>query len=251
MEFHISRQARERYQFAESLFSYTGNVVFANMPACREFAYRMNQVRNVEKHPELAVHAGQLYAMGLIDEASHVLMARYREQFDPEVMTSALDWFAAKVGAEELDSMLLTFVEQFPGISVIRGQETPRQWLAGATGGTPHRAAALEEIMLLWTANRNQAFQPFEELFEEKTLAEKTVYRQLTQQLPDYFATRPLIPLPGAKPVNLLELLRAPSIGAPRSLADQLALIRRLWKPLLGESLERLLLIAGEILHEE
>ena len=251
MEFHISRQARERYQFAESLFSYTGNVVFANMPACREFAYRMNRVRDVEKHPELAVHAGQLYAMGLIDEASHVLMARYREQLDPEVMTSALDWFASKVGAEELDSMLLTFVEQFPGISVIRGQETPRQWLAGATGGTPHRAAALEEIMLLWTANRNQAFQPFEELFEEKTLAEKTVYRQLTQQLPDYFATRPLIPLPGAKPVNLLELLRAPSIGAPRSLADQLALIRRLWKPLLGESLERLLLIAGEILHEE
>ena len=48
----------------------------------------MNQVRDVEKHPELAVHAGQLYAMGLIDEASHVLMARYREQFDPQVMTS-------------------------------------------------------------------------------------------------------------------------------------------------------------------
>ena len=37
----------------------------------------------------------------------------------------------------------------------------------------PHRAAALEELMLLWTANRNQAFQPFEELFEEKTLARR------------------------------------------------------------------------------
>ena len=61
----------------------------------------------------------------------------------------------------------------------------------------PHRAAALEELLLLWTANRNEAFQPFEELFEDKTLAEKTVYRQVTQQLPEYFATRPLIPLPG------------------------------------------------------
>jgi hypothetical protein len=28
--------------------------------------------------------------------------------------------------------------------------------------------------------------------------------------LPEYFATRPLIPLPDAKPVNLLDLLRAP-----------------------------------------
>ena len=251
MEFHISRTARERYKFAESLFSYTGNVVFANVAACREFAYRMNQVRDVEKHPELAVHAGQLYAMGLIDEASHVLMARYREQFDPEVMTSALGWFSSKVGERELDRLLLTFVEYFPGIAVIRGLQTPKQWLAGETDGTPHRAAALEELMLLWTANRNEAFKPFEELFEDKPLAEKTVYRQVTQQMPEYFATRPLIPVPDAKPMNLLDLLRAPAVGAPRSLADQLALIRKLWKPLLGDALERFLLIAGEILREE
>ena len=73
-------------------------------------------------------------AMGLIDEASHVLIARYRQQFDPEVMTSALDWFGARVGTDELDKLLLAFVEFFPGSSVIRGVETPRQWLAGQTG---------------------------------------------------------------------------------------------------------------------
>src|ERR1700677_3214486 len=132
MEFHISRNARERYQFAESLFSYAGNVVFANMAACRQFAHRMNQVRKVDTHPERAVHAGQLYAMGMIDEASHVLMARYREQFDPQVMTSALSWFGAQVGEDALGRMLLTFVEHFPGQSVMGGQETPRQWLAGS-----------------------------------------------------------------------------------------------------------------------
>ena len=251
MEFHISRSARERYQFSDSLFSYTGNVILASMAACRELTHRMNQVRDVQKHPELAVHAGQLYAMGLIDEASHVLIARYREQFDPQVMTSALDWFSAQVGPEAVDKMLLAFVEQFPGASVMRGQETPVRWLAGSTAGMPHRAAALEELMLLWTANRNEAFRPFEELFEDKTLAEKTVYRQITAQLPEYFATRPLIPLPGAKPMNLLDLLRAPAVSSPGSLSDQLALIRELWKPLLGEAMERFLLMAGEILREE
>ena len=137
--------------------------------------------------------------MGLIDEASHVLMARYREQFDPEVMTSALDWFAGRVGSSELDTMLLTFVEHFPGQSVMRGEETPRQWLNGKTGNMSHRAAALEELLLLWAANRNEAFKKFEELFEDKPLAEKTVYRQVTQDLPQYFATRPLIPVEGAK----------------------------------------------------
>ena len=218
MEFHISREARERYQFAESLFSYTGNVVFANLGACREFAQRMNQVREVEKHPDRAVHAGSLYAVGLIDEASHVLIARYRERFDPDAMTGALGWFSERVGAEALDNLLLAFVEHFPGISVSSGLETPRQWLAGETDGTPHRAAALEELTLLWIANRNEAFLPFEELFADAPLAEKTVYRQVTEQLPEYFATRPLIPLPDAKPVNLLELLRAPALRSPRSL---------------------------------
>jgi hypothetical protein len=38
------------------------------------------------------------FAMGLIDEASHVLMARYREQFDPEVMTERAGFFSAQVG---------------------------------------------------------------------------------------------------------------------------------------------------------
>jgi hypothetical protein len=34
------------------------------------------------------------------------------------------------------------------------------------------------------------------------------------QQLPEYFATRPLVPLEGAA-VNLLDLLRAPAVGSP------------------------------------
>jgi glycosidase len=251
MEFHISRNARERYQFAETLFSYTGNVVFANMAACRQFAQRMNLVRDAARHPERAVHAGQLFAMGLIDEASHVLMAQYRQELDPEVMTGALDWFAGQVSEAEVDRLLLTFVEHFPGATVIRGEQTPRQWLAGETGGVPHRAAALEELLLLWTANRNEAFRPFEELFEDKTLAEKTVYRQVTESFPEYFATRPLIPVEGATAVSLLDLLRRPAMDSPTSLSEQLELIRALWKPLLGQNLERFLLIAGEILHEE
>lgn len=251
MEFHISRDARARYQFDASLFAFDGNVVFADLGACRSFAYRMNVVRKADQFPDQAVHAGQLFAMGLIDEASHVLMARYREQHDPEVMKAALDWFGDRVGTHELDRLLLAFVEHFPGQSVMRGLETPQQWLAGQTEGVPHREAALEELLLLWMANRNEAFKPFEELFADKTLAEKTVYRQVTQELPDYFSTRPLIPLPDARKMSLLDILRAPALGSPTSLSEQLKLIRDLWKVLLGDSMDRFLMIAGEILREE
>jgi glycosidase len=251
MEFHIARAVRQRYQFDETLFAFNGNVVFASLAACRDFAHRMNLVREVDKHPEQAIHAGQLYAMGLIDEASHALIARYRERFDPEVLTHALDWFSQQVGGNEVDKLLLTFVEQFPGSTVLRGEQTPEQWLATSTEGLPHREVALEELLLLWSANRNPAFQPFDELFSDSALAQSTVYREVAQQLPAYFATRPLIPVEGAEPLNFLSLLAAPAHAAPNSLREQLEQLRRLWKPLLGESLDRLLHVAGEVLHEE
>ncbi|HVJ09181.1 MAG TPA: alpha-amylase family glycosyl hydrolase [Acidisarcina sp.] len=251
MEFHISKGARDRYQFAGNLFSFTGNVVFANLSASRQFAHRMNQIRDVQKNPRRVVHAGALYVMGLIDEASHAVIASYRKQLDPAVMTDALAWISGQIGPKELDRMLLSFVEQFPGTTVYQGLQTPKQWLAGSTDGASHRAAALEEMMLLWMANRNQAFRPFEELFDDKSLAEQTAYKQVGEKLPAYFATRPLIQVDETQRMSLFELLRAPALAAPESLSEQLAVIRKTWKPLLGASLDRFLQIAGDVLHEE
>jgi glycosidase len=251
MEFHISRAVRDRYRFPDTLFSFTGNVVFANMAACRQFTQRMNEARDAHRHPERAVHAGKLFAMGIIDEASHVVIASYRQSFDPKVMTDALAFFSAQVGESELDKMLLVFVERFPGSQVYRGEQGAREWLAGSTDGVPHRAAAIEEMMLLWMANRNAAFQPFEELFEDRELAEKTAYERVVEKMPAYFATRPLIPVEGSAPVTLFDLLRVPAVSAPVSLGDQLTVIRSKWKRLLDENLQRFLMIAGEILREE
>jgi len=50
-----------------------------------------------------------------------------------------------------------------------------------------------------------------------------------------------------ATAVSLLDLLRAPVSGAPSSLSEQLALIRKLWRPLLGETMDRLLMMGGEV----
>src|SRR5208337_2063105 len=76
-EFHVSRNARDRYQFGEALFSVTGNVIFANLAASRQFAQQMNLMRDAARHPELAVNPGELNAMALIDEVLHVVMALY------------------------------------------------------------------------------------------------------------------------------------------------------------------------------
>ena len=71
-EFHISRRARELYQFDKTLFSSRGNVIFASAHAGREFADKMNHIRDVAAHPERSVRASDINAMGLIDEVLHL-----------------------------------------------------------------------------------------------------------------------------------------------------------------------------------
>ncbi len=154
-EFHVSRAARDRYQFDQSLFTLTGGVVFGDVRAAREFAERMNRVRG-EKPP---ARAGEVYAMGLIDEALHLLIALFRRRVDPKVMLDALAWFEERVGRTQLDQTLLTFAGHFPGIAVYRGELAAAQWLAGSTAGVPHRALAMEEMLMLWLANANPAFR--------------------------------------------------------------------------------------------
>ena len=246
-EFHISRQARDRYRFSDTLFSLSGNVVFADLAATREFAHRMNLLRDAERQPERAVHPGALNAMGLIDEALHLVIAQYRKERDPQALVDALNWFTARVGDKSLDKTLLTFVENFPPVAVYRGELGAAEWLAGSSDSIPNRAVALEELILLWLANINRAFGPFRELFDHKPLAEATSYPQLTAALHDYFETRPRF---GREQQNLIDMLMAPALASPDSLEGQLAFIREKWAYLLGDLVRRLL-TALDVLKEE
>ncbi len=138
MEFHVSKEARDRYEFDQTLFAFSGNVVFANLGASREFAFRMNERRNAEKDPARTINPGALYAMGLIDEMSHILVDYYRRRLDPKVIADALGWFDTRIGKEELDKTILAFVEQFPTVDVYRGGNDTR-CLAGRPNGR-HRS---------------------------------------------------------------------------------------------------------------
>ncbi|HWR35423.1 MAG TPA: alpha-amylase family glycosyl hydrolase [Clostridia bacterium] len=246
-EFHISRAARDRYRFEEALFTLAGNVVFANLGATREFAYRMNQERDAARHPERTIHAGALNAMGLIDEVLHAMVARYREQRDPRAMLDALDWFGSKLDRNVLDRTLLAFTDQFPPVAVYAEKISASEWLSGTSSGVPHRAVALEELLMLWLANANPAFEPFAELFDDAPLASVTAYPKITSALRDYFETRPRF---GPEEQNFIDVLRAPALASPQSLSGQLEFIRKRWAGYLGESLQRLLM-AADVLKEE
>ena len=107
MEFHISRAVRELVQMDDLLFSYTGNVVFANVAASRKLAQQLNVVRGTEADPKRAINAGALFAMGLIDELQHALVEAYRKEIDPAVLSAALQGFSSQISPEKLQALLL------------------------------------------------------------------------------------------------------------------------------------------------
>jgi glycosidase len=248
MEFHVSRQARDRYQFEQTLFASSGNVILANFHAARVFAQKMNERRDLVTYPEQAVKAGQINAMGLIDEISHIVVQLYREDKNPRVMHEALDWLDDQLGQEAVDRALRQFADEFPPVALYRREVGLDAYLEGETAGISNRQLLLEEMLMLWLSNENPAFMPFLELFDDASLSRETAYPQFMAGLHEFFDTQPRF---GPDDENLIDVLRGPARAHPHSLSDQLEYIRRRWGALVGQHLYRLLSSLDLIQEEE
>ncbi|MBI4787154.1 MAG: alpha-amylase [Chloroflexi bacterium] len=247
-EFHISRQARDRYQFDAALFMLSGNVIFPNFNAARVFAQKMNRARDLIRFPEQTVRAGDLNAMGLIDEILHFVVSQYRAQINRAALRQALEWLDERLGRAAVDKTLQTFAEDFPALAIYRGQIPLADYLRGDTAGEPNRQIVLEEMTMLWLANMNPAFSPFIELFDDARLESETNYKLLITNLHSFFETQPRF---GPDNQNLLDLLRAPALAAPNSLAGQLDFILKRWGAFLGGRYLTRLLTSLDFIKEE
>src|SRR4051812_35006222 len=152
----------------------------------------MNQQRDLVNYPERAVKPGQINAMGLVDEVLHHLVAVYREEHGPDVMARALDRLDGRLGQEAVDRTLRAFADAFPTVALYRREVDLSGYLDGETGGVPNRQIALEELLLLWLANANPAFSPFQELFDDAELRRETGYARVVNELRDFFDAEPL-----------------------------------------------------------
>jgi len=238
MEFHISRAARDLYHFNEDLFTFTGNVLFANFQAVRQFAYQMNLQTDRARMPGREVKAGDINAMGMIDEILHLVVELYRRDIDPQISERAVKYLNSQLGQRRVDKALLQFVDAFPSMAVYRGLVKSNTYLNTATGNRQNREIVLEELILLWLANVNPAFSPFNELFDDNDLKQNSVYLEIIDHLSVFFDKQPFF---GPDHQNLIVMLRAPAVASPNSLQGQLEFIRRRWGALLGDYLQRLL----------
>ncbi len=245
-EFHVSASARDFYQFDLSLFSLSGNVIFANFQAARRFAEAMNAKRDLVRHPEQAVSASQIHAMGLIDEMLHFVVRQYLEQH-PGVMQQALSTLEQSVGPDEVEKALRSFATEFPPIRVYRGEMSLEAYLADTSEGRSNREILLEEMLMLWMANANPAFGPYSELFDDGNLERTTAYLPIIQGLETFFEGQPAFAETG---LSLFKTLRLPALQHPNSLEAQLEFLLKRFAGSLGRFYYRML-ISLDVIREE
>ena len=117
----------------------------------------------------------------------------------------------------------MAFTEQFPPMLVYQGKVPLAEYYYGSTDGVPHRYVALEEMLLLWLANQNPSFSPFEELFVDQQLRNETAYTEVVGQLSEFFKGQPNF---GQLNQDLASILESPAKHAPHSLTGTTTVYR-------------------------
>ena len=248
MEFHISKKVRDLCNFDESLFSFNGNVIFTNFKAVRTFAQKINSTMNPVLESNKMIKAGQLNAMGLIDEIFHYVCKEFRKSENPNAFVELYETLEAKLGKEALNQILVDFNTEFPPVAVYQGKISIEEYLKQSTDGIDNKVSTIEEMMLLCLANENPAFGPFKILFDDENLQKNKNYYKAWAEIQKFFKTQPLF---GPFKNDLVTMLREPSVFSPHSLKGQLDYIRQHWGSLLGEWILRLLSGMDMISEEE
>ena len=240
-EFHVSRQARQKYQFDETLFATDGRVVLSDFSAARRFAERIYAVSG------RLVPASDIYALGLMDEILHLIIRQYEKQ-NPSIMARALDSLQSRLGAR-FDETLFKFIAEFPPIAVYQGNQSVQEYLSNFTNGISHKQISMEEMLLVNIVNNNPAAQSYKELFDDSALSQ-TAYIDSISLLGNFFANQP--PMSGrGNGETLVEILTAPSKASPYSLEGQLQFLLDKWGDLLSEDMIRRILRAIDFVREE
>ena len=253
-EFHINKAIRDLCAFDQSLYSSSGNVIFANLKAVREFQTKLNNVFSERGEDEKRVSAGNLNAMGLIDEIFHYVCMLFRRDKAPDAFSKLLSDLDTYFGRDQIDTLLLQFMEEFPPTAVYQKKLSNKDYLiqtcydAGTGLQRDNREQVLEELIMLHLANENPAFHPFQILFDDRKLSLNADYIKTWNQIKAFFLTQPVF---GPKNNNLIAMLKEPVIASPTSLKGQLDYIRQYWGDLLGEWLKRLLEGIDTISEEE
>ncbi len=225
-DFHVSNKSRSKYHIDESLFSITGDLIIANFHRARILASQINETRKREGNHRQLTSAGQLNALGLIHEICHFLIRIYEDIENPGVLARGIDYISQEIGSQNLDEVLLQFVKEFSPLLVYNRKATAEEYLEGYTDNKPNKEIILEELLLLHLENSNPAIVSLEELYSDKSLIDKTRYKEFITSIEQYFLREKPF---GKGNLTLISFLKEPINESPHSIEGQLEFIRERW----------------------
>lgn len=247
MEFHIISSARDKYAFDEQLFAFDGNFVFVNFQAVRNFTQKLNNLRENPEDQSTYIQPGQINALGLLDEISHIIFQRYYEKHGKDLQAKLFETLEEQLSTYKLEKTLLTYSELFPALDVYRGKIATIDYYQSETKDVPNSQLILEELILTWLLNQNPAANPYRELFSDRFLIKNTDYTQVLELVSEYFKLRPPF---GVDNLDLISFLRQPAILFPNSLNAQLEYISTHWAEFIGERLSKILTAIDHLSEE-
>ncbi|MCQ2583228.1 MAG: alpha-amylase family glycosyl hydrolase [Treponema sp.] len=253
-EFHISKKIRDLCKFEESLYASSGNVIFANLSSVRTFQLSFNNYFEQRGEENKKVSAGQLNAMGLLDEIFHFVTMLYRKNQQADILQQMLSELDKSIGKEKTDQLLLDFMAEFPPTEVYKGNISAEEYLTetaideGTGLERSNREQTLEELILLHLANENPAFKPFSVLFDDSILCENSNYSKSWAVIQAVAKENPSF---GPFDHDLITLLREPVLFSPESLKGQLEYIEKHWGKYVGELLVKRILTGMDTISEE
>jgi len=244
----ITRASRLKYNFSVDFFRPDGHVIFLDLASARAFTTQMSALRPAP------VSATDLYALSLLDEAYHILLKHFYSRYTG-VMGRAMGMLQSSLGSK-YDLTLSKFTEEFPPMSVFRGETTAGVYLSTKV---PHfgdfgrgvRAAAIEEMLLINNANNNPALNRYKDLFDESVM-KGSAYREFLQSLWTFYSRQPGFGNGDTElGETLTDILQAPIKASPDSLEGQLRFVIEKWGYLLGETFSIHVLRGLDYLRED
>lgn len=246
--FHVSKDARVKYEFEEELFSQTGILIVANFAASRQLAARINKKRTEENLTDKLVTPGQINALGLLHELIHIVLRNYEEIQNPGVFSRTVNHLSEMLGGDDFVKVLEKYVELFPPLPVYKNQLTIKEYLAGFTEEKANKEIVIEELIILHLENLNPAFESLKELFNSAPLEEETAYKTLIQETKIFFQKEEPAAFFG---ISLLDALESVILSNPYQIVEQLKSFKAFWPLDIDFPLEDLVLLGTDLLKED
>ena len=223
-EFHISKDFRDRFLPGQQESLLSEAIIFKDISDARECLGIINTATN--NPPTL--HAEDIYAMGLIHEALHIISMQYSDDGG-----QLYRYLKDSLGEDRLEQTLAEYIQCFPPVEVYTGKISPERYRS--TQGTTAKPL-LWGMFILHLNNANPVFAPLQTLITDEKLKLRTAYTDLIQEMRTF-----LLQQQNSEQKNLLGILQEPAQLFPASLQNQLKYIREHWEKLPAELLVRLL----------